>query len=217
MKTRKAMFLVAAVTISAGAVSIRAQQTDAQPKSPLSTERAGVEGGRAFGTIASVGVDRFEIKRANGGALTVLVTDQTELRQGQNKIGLEDLKPGDTVMLRGEMNKEKLFVASVVRRMTEEEMQRFQQMGDRAFGEIVSTEGNQLKIHNQRLGDKTITVSDQTTYIKDGQPIALKDLKVGDRVFIVGKEENGQFTASRVMTGQFRGPGQGRRSRPAQP
>jgi len=45
--------------------------------------------------------------------------------------------------------------------------------------------------------------------MKDGQPIALKDLKVGDRIFAVGSESQGQFLATRVMTGQFR-PGQRR-------
>ena len=133
------------------------------------------------------------------------------------KIGLEDLKPGDTVMLRGQMNADKQFVAAGVRRMTPEEAQRFAQSGDRAFGEIVSIVGNQLKIHNPRQGDKTITVNDQTVFMKEGQTITLKDLKVGDRIFATGKEENGQFTAARVMTGQFRGAGQERRSPPEQP
>jgi hypothetical protein len=30
---------------------------------------------------------------------------------------------------------------------------------------------------------------------------------VGDRIFAVGKESEGQFVAARVATGQLRGPG----------
>jgi len=48
--------------------------------------------------------------------------------------------------------------------------------------------------------------------MKDGRPIALKDLKVGDRIFALGKETQGQFLATRVVTGQFRGPGKRRDS-----
>jgi len=39
--------------------------------------------------------------------------------------------------------------------------------------------------------------------MKQGQPITLKDLKVGDRIFAVGKETDGQFVAARVFTGQM--------------
>jgi hypothetical protein len=46
--------------------------------------------------------------------------------------------------------------------------------------------------------------------MKDGQPIALKDLKVGDRIFALGKETQGQFLATLVFTGQFQGPGRRR-------
>ncbi len=184
-----------------------AQEAGTPPTGP---GPSGERGGFVGGTITSVGVDRLEIKRQNGEPLVILVSDQTEFREGQQKIALEDLKPGDRVGARGQMNADKQFVATSVRRITEEEAQRFQQTaGDRAFGEIVSIEGHQLKIRNPRQGDRTITVNDQTSFLKDGQPITLKDLKPGDRIFAVGKEENGQFTATRVMSGQFRGRRQG--------
>jgi hypothetical protein len=99
-------------------------------------------------------------------------------------------------------------VAENVRRITAEEMQRFQNAGERVFGAIVSVDKNQIKVNNPRQGERTITVNDQTQFIKDGQPIALKDLKVGDRIFAMGSENQGQFLATRIMTGQF---GQGRR------
>jgi len=78
--------------------------------------------------------------------------------------------------------------------------------GNRAFGEIVSIDGNQIKVRG-RQGERTITVNDQTTFSKEDQSITLKDLKVGDRIFATGKETNGQFVATEVRSGR---PGQGR-------
>jgi hypothetical protein len=101
-------------------------------------------------------------------------------------------------------------VAEAVRRATAEEMQRFQNAGERVFGQIVSIDKNQIKVSNPRQGERIVLVNEQTQFIKDGQPIALKDLKVGDRIVAQGKESQGQFLATRVMTSQFRGPGQWR-------
>jgi len=162
------------------------------------------------GTITSVGVDRFEIKKMDGSTQTVMVDEHTRYRQGQQDIQLEDLKPGDRVFIRGQANSNKEFVAENVRRITAEEVQRYQNAGERVFGAIVSIDKNQFKVSNPRQGERIVVVNDQTQFMKDGQPIALKDLKVGDRIFAVGNETQGQFLATRVMTGQFRGPGQRR-------
>jgi len=157
------------------------------------------------GTITSVGVDRFEIKKMDGSTQTVMVDEHTHYRQGQQDIQLEDLKPGDQVFIRGQANSNKEFVAENVRRITAEEAQRFQNAGQRVFGAIVSIDKNQLKVSNPRQGERIVVVNDQTQFMKDGKPVALKDLKVGDRIFAVGNETQGQFLATRIMTGQFRG------------
>ena len=78
----------------------------------------------------------------------------------------------------------------MVHRVTDQEMQRFG--GNRAFGEITSIDGNQIKVRNPRQGDKTIVVNDQTVFMKDGQPITLKDLKAGDRVLF------GKYSGSEI-------------------
>jgi hypothetical protein len=189
-----------------------------------------------MGTITSVGVDRFEIKRPDGTTQTVMVNDQTHYRQrveGQQQpqeLALEDLKVGDHVMVRGTPNADKQVVAMGVNRVTEEQFQRFQSgggpgggpggpggggggfggggpmAGNRAGGQIVSISGNQIKVQG-RQGERIIVVNDQTTFSKEGQSITLKDLKVGDRIFAMGKDANGQFVATEVRSGR---PGQGR-------
>jgi hypothetical protein len=207
-----------------------------------------------MGTITSVGVDRFEIKKPDGTTQTVMVNDQTHFRQRQEGQGqpqelqLEDLKVGDHVMVRGTPNADKQVVAMGVNRVTAEQFQRFQSgggpggggpgggqggpgeggggfgggmgpggggmAGNRAGGEIVSINGNQIKVQSRRGGDRVIVVNDQTTFNKEGKTITLKDLKVGDRIFATGHEANGQFVATEVRSGRpggggGRGGGQG--------
>jgi Cu/Ag efflux protein CusF len=182
----------------------------AQEKSPTQAPeppRREMGGERVMGTVASVGVDRFELKKADGTTQTVLVNDQTHYRQQQQEFQLEDLKPGDHVFVRGNPNSDKQFVASIVRRMSEQEMQRFESGSERAGGEIISIDQNQIKVRNPRQGEKIIAINAQTTFTRQGQAITLKDLKVGDRIFAIGKEEQGQFVATQVRTGWM---GQGR-------
>jgi len=186
-----------------------ALQKDETKTPPQNTPRESA-GPPVFGTIASVGDDRFEIKKMDGSTQTVMVDEHTRYRQGQQDIQLEDLKPGDQVSVRGQANSNKGFVAEAVRRATADEMQRFQNAGERVFGAIESIDKNQLKVSNPRQGERIVLVNEQTQFMRDGQPIALKDLKVGDRIFALGKETQGQFLATRVVTGQFRGSGQRR-------
>ena len=194
------------IALTSCAYAVQKEDTKAPPEK-TQHEFAGPP---VFGNITSVGVDRFEIKKMDGSTQTVMVDEHTRYRQGQQDIQLEDLKPGDQVFVRGQANANKEFVAEAVRRVTADEMQRFQNAGEQVFGAIVSIDKNQLKVSNPRQGERIVLVNDQTQLMKDGQPIALKDLKVGDRIFALGKETQGQFLATRVVTGQFRGPGQRR-------
>jgi len=196
------------VLIALASQALAAQKDDTKTQAGNTQRQFG--GPAVFGTITSVGVDRFEIKKMDGSTQTVMVDEHTRYRQGQQDIQLEDLKPGDQVSVRGQANSNKEFVAEAVRRATADEMQRFQNAGERVLGAIESIDKNQLKVSNPRQGERIVLVNEQTQFMKDGQPIALKDLKVGDRIFALGKETQGQFLATRVVTGQFRGPGQRR-------
>lgn len=195
----------------------RAQNEPAPPPQSRGGSEGRAAGERAGGTISSVGVDRFELKGRNGEAQTVLVDDQTRFREGsrenQKGLSLEDLKAGDRVTVMGKLNDNKEFVASVVRRLTPEEIARFENAGGRTFGQIVSIQGNELKIHNQFRGDQVVVVNNQTSIMKDGQAITLKDLKVGDRVAAMGKEADRKLAAERIISGQFQ-RGHGRMNRP---
>jgi hypothetical protein len=232
--------------------SIAAQQNSPSPGQEPG--RRGMGGAPpVLGTITSVGVDRFEIKKPDGATQTVLVDDQTRIRQrpeqrqeqqqqpqAPQELQLEDLKVGDHVMVRGTPNADKQAAAMFVSRITAEQFERFQSgggpgggpgggagggqrgpgggggfgpggggpnAGTRAGGQIVSIDGNQIKVQSRR-GERVIVVNDQTTFSKEGKTITLKDLKVGDRIFATGKEVDGKFVVTEVRSG-FPGGGRG--------
>ena len=212
MNKRIFLSLTFCLTLAACGSLILAAPQNTQPAPERGPGRGGFAPGEmVMGALASIGVDRVEVKRQDGSSQVVMVNDQTKYQQGQQDIEMEDLKPGDHVFVRGKTNDNKEFVAVNVRRVTDEEMQRFQAGGERTGGQIVSIDGNQLKVQNPRQGDRVVIVNEQTTFMKDGQPITLKDLKVGDRIFAMGKETDGKFVATRVMSGQFQRGGMGRR------
>ena len=226
----KKVFLNIPVLLALSVASILAAQQNS-PSPGQEPGRRGMGGPPpVMGTITSVGVDRFEIKKPDGTTQTVMVNDQTHFRQRQEgqqqpqEIALEDMKVGDHVMVRGAPNADKQVVAVGVKRVTAEQFERFQSgggpggggmgpggggpmEGTRAGGEITSINGNQIKVQSRRGGERVIMVNDQTTFSKEGQTITLKDLKVGDRIFASGKDANGQFVATEVRSGR---PGEGR-------
>lgn len=199
-----------------GMTASNAQQDRTAPRP--GREFPGEPGERVMGTVASVGVDRLTIKTLDGKEQTILVSDQTRYREGEKDLALEDLKPGDRIFIRARAGADSQISALMVRRATDDQMQRFGGPGDRAFGEITAIEGKQLKLRNRMQGERVVMINDQTTFMKEGKPSTLADLKVGDRVMAVGKEANGVFTATRVMSGAM-GPGRwgGRRAGPEGP
>lgn len=204
-------FACASLLLTLGAFGQNQNQPPAGPQGPPPPQRGMMQNmERVFGTVASVGVDSFTVKKEDGSTVIIMVNDQTRYRDGQKDMQLEDLKVGDHVVAAGP-KADKDFTAAFVRKGMPGQM-----MGPRggAFGQIVSIEGNTIKLHNERMGDRTIVVNDQTTYFKEGQPSSLKEFKVGDRVFAQGAETNGQFVATRLNSGPMRGRGgwQGRRN-----
>ena len=215
---RLSMAILLALTL-AGPLAAQGTPPGQGPQPP----RREMGGERVLGTVASVGVDRFEVKKPDGTTQIVLVNNQTSYMEQQQRFQLEDLKPGDHIAMRGNLNSDKQFVALGVRRVTEEQLQRFQAggdrgpgAGDRIGGDIISIDQNRIVVRNPWQGEKTIAINDQTTFSKEGQTITSKDLKVGDRIFASGKEVQGQFMATQVRTGP-KGTRPERGGQPGQP
>lgn len=206
-------------------------QQEGQSGPPGARGHFGGPRGGAFGTVQSVGVNQLVIKRQDGSTTTVQVNSETKFLDRNKAIELEDLKPGDRVIVRAHapLNESNgaaapegaapnaaaapgtaaalavILAASVMRVPAG--------MGGaynapRAFGRITAISENQLTVQN-RQGQQVIVITSNTQLVKDGQAATLKDLKVGDRVMALGQESNGQFMASRIMSGEFRRGGQG--------
>lgn len=186
-----------------GSLTLQRAPVPQGPSTPQGPDQQPEQGERLFGTVATVGVDRFEIKKQDGSGQTVMVTDKTQYREGQQEIQLEDIKSGNRVLVVGRTNDRKEFVAATVRRVTGENMFSVAGEGDTAFGEITSIEAGQFKVRSPRAGERIVVVNDQTAFMKEGKAIALKDLKVGDTVFATGKEDQGHFVATRVVSGRM--------------
>ena len=162
-------------------------------------------GDRVAGVVASVGVDRFTVKTPDGKEQVVLVSEVTRYREQRQEIQLEDLKPGDHVFVAGHMNSDHQLQAMMVGRATKEQMERFGGEGDRVFGQIVAIEKDQIRVSNRWQGERVVKIDDKTTFMKEGENSSLSDLKKGDRIFAVGKETDGVFVATRIMSGMMRG------------
>jgi Domain of unknown function (DUF5666) len=217
------------------AAPLFAQDAQQSQSNPQQAGQSGPPGGRghfggprdgAFGTVQSVGVNQLVIKRQDGSTTNVQVNSETKFWDRNKPIELEDLKPGDRVMVRahtlaGESNgaatpnaaaapgataAPAAVLAASVTRVPAGQGGAFN--APRAFGRITAINGNQLTVEN-RQGEQVIVVASDAQIMKDGQAATLKDFKVGDRVMALGEETNGQFMASRIMSGQFRRGGQG--------
>jgi len=223
------------------ALPLLAQEAQQAPPNTQQEGQAGPPGGPAqfggprrggaFGTIVSVGVNQLVIRRQDGETATVQVNSETKFADRGKPVELEDLKPGDHVMVRArdalsESNggampnpgavpranaAPAVILAASVTRVPAGQGGPFNAgafNAPRTFGRIMAINGNQLTVQN-RQGDRLITIASDAQIMKDGQPAALKDFKVGDPVMAMGHEDNGQFTATHLMGGQFHRGGQG--------
>jgi hypothetical protein len=234
---------VLGITLGCALVSVALLAQDAQQAQPNTQQEGqagppgapgrfrGLRRGGAFGTIQSVGVNQLVIKRQDGETTTVQVNSETKFLDRGKPIELEDLKPGDHVMVRahdalsessgvavpsaatpneGAVPRANaaptvILAASIVR-VPAGQAGAFN--APRAFGRITAINGNQLTVQN-RQGERVITVASDAQIMKDGQPATLQDFKVGDPVMAMGQEDNGQFTATHLRGGQFPRGGQG--------
>lgn len=62
------------------------------------------------------------------------------------------------------------------------------------LGQIIKIDGNNLVIKDQANVEKTILVTDKTAIVRDNQNIKITDLKVDDKIVIIGRpNDQGQI------------------------
>lgn len=55
------------------------------------------------------------------------------------------------------------------------------------LGQIIKIDGNSLVIKDQANAEKIILVTDQTAIVKDNQNIKVTDLKIDDKIVVIGR------------------------------
>ncbi len=58
------------------------------------------------------------------------------------------------------------------------------------LGQIIKIDGNSLIIKDQANIEKTILITDKTAIIRDSQNIKITDLKVDDKIVVIGRPNN---------------------------
>ena len=67
------------------------------------------------------------------------------------------------------------------------------------LGQIIKIDGNSLTIKDQANIEKTILITDNTAIIRNNQNVKITDLKVDDKIVVIGRPNNqGQIEASLI-------------------
>jgi hypothetical protein len=209
---QKCLRLTCALVVLCGVAM--AQQTappdaGAQGQGPPRERRNPPAGESVMGKISAISGDTITVARAAGGdAMTVKVGESTRFFKDREPIKLQDLKVGDSVFARGQINGNNLQ-AMMVALVTPEMMQRMQQGGFRPgggamfiagdlgktviIGEVLKIDGTTLTIHRPDNQDQQIEVDENTSFRKQRESITLPDVKVGDTVMGRGELKNNVF------------------------
>ncbi|MDO8668599.1 MAG: hypothetical protein Q7K35_05980 [bacterium] len=62
--------------------------------------------------------------------------------------------------------------------------------GRSGLGQIIKIEGNEMIIKDQANIEKAVLITERTAIVKDSQNIKITDLKIDDKVIIIGRPNN---------------------------
>jgi preprotein translocase subunit YajC len=110
-----------------------------------------------------------------GNEVTVTTSDATKYYIGGKQVSASTLQAGDTIGVAGVISDKTSVNAVAV----------FIQ-GPRVVGKVTAVNGNTITLQTKNGTTWTITVNNDTQYLKDGQPAALSDVQVGSQIAVVG-------------------------------
>lgn len=206
----------------------------------------GMMGRGIDGTVTEVAADHFVVKTFSGDTYTVNFGDNTRVMKMQGGMGgrgmrrsggggmggrrggmgggggatpikATDIKTGDAIMARGEINSSAKTVGAVaIIQLDPQVAQRMQQMvADYGktwlMGRVTAIEGTKLTLMgSQDNAEHSFVVNENTEFRERRNPITLADVKTGDMVRVEGALSSDTFIASMVNVmrpPQGRGPG----------
>ena len=179
------------------------------------------EGRGVLGTVTEVAADHYVVKNEAGEIYTVHFSVNTrivkapERRRGQGEgeggvppqaIKAADIKVGDAIGARGEMDASAKSVGAVAIMLIDPE--RAKQMREMAanfgktwlMGRVTAVDGVKVTLQGGPGNAQHSFVADEnTTFRKRRDPITLGDVQVGDSVRVEGALKDGTFAASAVV------------------
>jgi ribosomal protein L21E len=165
------------------------------------------------GTITAIAGNQLSLKTADGKAVTVNLTKDTQYRKDRQPAALADFKVGDAVMVAGDPAGENAWTARfVLTRVGGGEREPMAESLGKRFiaGEIKAIDGTSLTILRPDGQTQTIQVDENTSFRKQEQSVTLADFKPGDHVFGRGEVKNGSFVPAVLNWGDPQAMGRGR-------
>lgn len=141
------------------------------------------------GTVSAVGSTSLSVNVRDDSVKVVVVDADTKFSiNGKTEIRLADIKVGDKVMIKGEIEDNGGLEADRVVVMVRPQ---------RAFGEVTAKTDNSITIKNNVTGDvKTLTVNPDTKVMVNGEAKTAADIQVGDRGMVKFKAMLDSFVAT---------------------
>jgi hypothetical protein len=189
------------------------------------------EGRGVFGTVTEVAADHYTLKTETGDVYTVHFSVNTRLmkaperRRGQGQAGGEgagnppqqikasDIKVGDAIAARGEVDEAAKSVGAVaILQFDPEQAKRMQEMEANfgktwLMGKVTAVDGVKVTLQGGPGNAAHSFVADEnTTFRKRRDPITLGDVQVGDTVRVEGAVRDGTFVATTVAVMGMQGP-----------
>lgn len=188
----------------------------------------GMAGRGVSGTVTDVAADHFAVKTFEGDSYTVNFGEKTRFMKMQGGMGrrgmggggmgrrgmggnppqqikASDIKVGDAIMARGEVNASAKTVGAVaVMELDPQMAQRMQQMAADygktwLMGRVTGMDGMKVTLMGtQDNAEHTFVVNENTDFRERRNPITLADVKTGDMVRVQGTLSDGTFTAAVV-------------------
>lgn len=190
----------------------------------------GMMGRGISGTVTEAAADHFSVKTFAGQSYTVDFSDNTRFVKLQGGMGgrrgmgggggmgrrgmggnppqqikASEIKVGDAIMARGEVNTSTKTVGAVaVMELDPQMAQRMQQMTAEygktwLMGRVTNISGTKVTlIGSQDSAEHSFVVNENTDFRERRNPITLADVKTGDMVRVQGALSDGIFTASVV-------------------
>ena len=225
MKRRIRVFLPLSLLATLSATAARGQDQPAGPPAQQGQGQGQGQGGGQgegrgpggrplFGRIAAVHDGSLEITGADGQAVTVKVTPQTEFRKDREPAKISDFKAGDLVVVRGEENADHTVTAKMIGGRSAGSMNSGPGLGGRpnggmmtqgtlgkdyVAGEVKSIDAPKLTVLRTDNVTQVLELNEETSLRRGRDSITMADIKVGDHVMVRGAVQNDVFLPKGVM------------------